>query len=213
MLEENRTLYSYVITRDYGFAPNPFGEYCTLATCKPKIRKTALKNDWIVGTGSSSKKSKMGDRLIYAMKVDEVLSFTDYWKDPRFHYKKPTMNGSKKQKYGDNIYRFDEVKQEYSQVNSHHSLADGSTNTINLIRDTGGKNVLVSTEFWYFGKNAPIIPHTMVSDLVKKGRSYKRIKNQIIINHFIEWLTSTYKQGYNGNPILFNKSFERYNGN
>ncbi|MNN92095.1 hypothetical protein D3C81_2103200 [compost metagenome] len=53
----------------------------------------------------------------------------------------------------------------------------------------------------------------MVSDLVKKGRSYKRIKNQIIINHFIEWLTSTYKQGYNGNPILFNKSFERYNGN
>ena len=31
--------YSYIITRDYGFAPNPFGGVCTLATCKPKIRK------------------------------------------------------------------------------------------------------------------------------------------------------------------------------
>lgn len=33
--------FSYILTRDYGFAPNPFNGTCTLATCKPKIRATA----------------------------------------------------------------------------------------------------------------------------------------------------------------------------
>lgn len=42
-------LYSYVITRDYGFAPNPFWGICSLATCKPQIRQRALKGDWIAG--------------------------------------------------------------------------------------------------------------------------------------------------------------------
>ena len=46
-------LYSYVITRDYGFAPNPFWNICTLATCKPQIREHALKGDWVAGFGSA----------------------------------------------------------------------------------------------------------------------------------------------------------------
>lgn len=33
------TLYSYVVAHDFGFAPNPFDGLCTLATCKPDIRK------------------------------------------------------------------------------------------------------------------------------------------------------------------------------
>ena len=40
-VDEKCCLYSYVITRDYGFAPNPFGGICTLATCKPGIRNHA----------------------------------------------------------------------------------------------------------------------------------------------------------------------------
>lgn len=28
--------YSYVVARDFGFAPNPFNGFLTLATCKPK---------------------------------------------------------------------------------------------------------------------------------------------------------------------------------
>ncbi|WP_225761747.1 hypothetical protein [Acinetobacter sp. Marseille-P8610] len=32
-------IFSYVVSRDFGFAPNPFFNFCTLATCKPKIRK------------------------------------------------------------------------------------------------------------------------------------------------------------------------------
>ena len=44
----SRSLFSYVVRSDGGFAPNPFFGYCTLATCKPRIRKGALVGDWIV---------------------------------------------------------------------------------------------------------------------------------------------------------------------
>ena len=42
-------LFSYIITHDIGFAPNPFFGYCTLANCKPVIRRTSKIGDWIVG--------------------------------------------------------------------------------------------------------------------------------------------------------------------
>ena len=49
-------IYSYKIDHDFGLAPNPFGQYCTVAVCKPDIRKSKnLKiGDWIIGTGSKS---------------------------------------------------------------------------------------------------------------------------------------------------------------
>ncbi len=45
-------IYSYVVRYDAGFAPNPFGEFSTLATCKPRIRKKIQVGDWVIGTGS-----------------------------------------------------------------------------------------------------------------------------------------------------------------
>lgn len=39
----------YILKHDSGFAPNPFYGFCTLATCKPEIRKQAEVGDWIVG--------------------------------------------------------------------------------------------------------------------------------------------------------------------
>lgn len=75
-------VYSYVVARDFGFAPNPFHSWCTLATCKPEIRKTEQVGDWIIGTGSATK-SRAG-RAVYAMRVAEILTFEQYWKDPRF---------------------------------------------------------------------------------------------------------------------------------
>ena len=37
-------LFSYVVARDFAFAPNPFHGYCTLATCKPIIRRVTQVN-------------------------------------------------------------------------------------------------------------------------------------------------------------------------
>ena len=46
--------YSYVIPRDFGFAPNPHFGYCTLATCKQGIRRSAHVGDWIGAFGAAS---------------------------------------------------------------------------------------------------------------------------------------------------------------
>ena len=119
-------LYSYVVARDFGFAPNPFFGFCTLATCKPRIRSSASVGDWVVGTGAKGGYDYQG-RLIYAMQVSETLGFDDYWSDPRFNLKRPNLKGSLKAMYGDNIYRRD--GSQWVQADSHHSLPDGRLNT------------------------------------------------------------------------------------
>ena len=75
-------LYSYVITRDYGFAPNPFWNICSLATCKPQIRERALKGDWIAGFGGAN--TAIAHKMVFLMQVDEICTFDEYWVDPRF---------------------------------------------------------------------------------------------------------------------------------
>ena len=95
-------LYSYVVARDYGFAPNPFYGTCTLATCKPLIRRMASPGDWVIGTGAAG--NLLTGHLVYAMQVTEVLTFDEYFDDVRFQTKKPNLGGSLKQAFGDNIY-------------------------------------------------------------------------------------------------------------
>jgi thiamine monophosphate kinase len=82
-------LYSYVVARDYGFAPNPFFGACTLATCKPMIRKGAAVGDWVVGTGS--KGYGLQGRLVYVMNVSETMNYDEYWSDPRYRNKRPNL--------------------------------------------------------------------------------------------------------------------------
>jgi len=58
-------LFSYIVASYSGFAPNPFGSYCTLAVCKPRIRNSAKVGDWIVGITPK----KLDNKLVYAMQV------------------------------------------------------------------------------------------------------------------------------------------------
>ena len=125
-------IFSYVVSRDFGFAPNPFFGFCTLATCKPKIRKDAKVGDWIIGTNSTIKKNPK--HLIFAMKVEEKIAFNEYWTDPRFINKRPILSGSRKYQYGDNIYH--KENNEWYQLPSHHSEEDGSPNQLNIKTDT-----------------------------------------------------------------------------
>ncbi len=119
---------AYAITRDYGFAPNPFHGFCTLATCKPDIRKSAKVGDWIMGVGGSSLRS-VKRRCILLMKVSEKVSFQDYWDHERFSLKKPVRNGSRVQMLGDNIYHKD-GNGDWIQEDSHHSNPDGTPNPV-----------------------------------------------------------------------------------
>ena len=97
---------SYTMTSDTGFAPNPFHGYCTLAACTPNHMGAKLVNgDWIAGfftnTGIPS--------LVYAMRIDEVLGYNNYYSDIRFKRKKPRISGTPKDRCGDNIYHLDSL--------------------------------------------------------------------------------------------------------
>lgn len=195
-----RRLYSYVVVRDYGFAPNPFSGYCTLATCKPRIRAKASIGDWVVGVGAASKKRT--GQLIYAMKVAEVVSFDEYWADNRFFVKRPVLNGSMKRAYGDSIYHQEDGA--WVQENSHHSHSDGRENTENSKRDLSANSVLISTEFYYFGRSVVSVPMGARKlgrhDICRPGRGHIVNIPSALSDRFIEWLTSSYAPGVHGEP-------------
>lgn len=170
LIEENSYLYAYAITRDFGFAPNPFHGLCTLATCKPRIRKSAKVDDWILGIGGAQL-STVKNKCIMLMKVTEKVSFDDYWRDSRFLLKRPSRNGSQVQMLGDNIYHQED--NHWIQEDSHHSNADGTFNMDNLKRDTSCNQVLISNNFYYFGSNAIEIDLDSIG--YKKIRDYKKI--------------------------------------
>lgn len=153
LVDQNSRLYIYAITRDYGFAPNPFFGLCTLATCKPRIRKQARVGDWILGVGGAGLR-KHAKKAIFLMRVSEKITFQNYWEDSRFANKKPLRNGSRVRMVGDNIYHKDKDGN-WLQEDSHHSNEDGTTNQYNLTRDTGKTSfVLVSDCFIYFGSES-----------------------------------------------------------
>ncbi len=188
--------FSYKITRDYGFAPNPFFGYCTLACCKPHIRKKADVNDWIIGTGA--KQNGLLNRLIFLVRVSEKMSFEEYWNDKRFIRKKPVLNGSLVQIHGDNIYY--KKSNEWCQLDSLHSLHEGKLNEANLKQDTQGKYVLISNQFIYLGNN-----HIEVEDAYKqlcsKLRDYYTIEDNVLVEEFIKSIKRKYTSGIHGDPI------------
>lgn len=195
-------LYSYVVARDFGFAPNPFYGVCTLATCKPNVRKMANIGDWVVGTGSAQ--YGLSGKIVYGMEVNETMSFNEYWLDSRFSNKKPILNGSRKQAYGDNIYS--KPGRKWSQADSHHSLADGSPNIANIKNDTQTDRILISRNFRYWGADAPLIP----ARFRQKGkrnvciiRGYKSEFSEAVVTSFVEWLRAQGLTGYSGAPSEF----------
>lgn len=196
-------IYSYVVTRDYGFAPNPFYGVCTLATCKPTIRKCASIGDWVVGVGS--KELFLDGKIIYAMKVDEALSFGEYWADPRFKQKRPTMHGSLMQAYGDNIYHRDSDKARWQQALSHHSYPDGRINQNNLQSDTKVNRVLIGRKFIYWGANAVDSPKQFRDNICAGGRGHRSRFEYSIVEAFVCWIQSHGEWGYRNPPREFSR--------
>ena len=194
-------LYSYVVARDYGFAPNPFYGLCTLATCKPKIRKVAAMGDWVVGTGSKATLSE--GQLVFAMRVTETLSFNEYWENPRFSNKKPDMHSSLKRAFGDNIYFRDPDSNLWVQSDSHHSRDDGSENRNNVAHDTGVDRVLISDDFVYWGGAGPHLPESLKAR-VCAGRGHKSNFSDAEVGQIVRWIRSLEASGYREAPLEWN---------
>lgn len=158
-------VFSYIVSSDYGFAPNPFWDYCTLACCKPVIRRTASVGDWIVGLSPKA----LGNDIVFAMKVTEKTPVADYWKNKRFRNKKAKMQSADPIRHrGDNIYK--PIKNVgFQQQPSEHSNRDGTENEKQKERDINGEFVLISDDFTYFGTKAKKLPKKFLDIIVSRG--------------------------------------------
>lgn len=180
----NERIYRYVVAYDGGTAPRPFDGLCSLAICKPKIRATAEVDDWIIGF-----RSRRPGEVLYAMQVTERLSLGDYWEDHRFHSRRPG-----------NIHRPDNI---------YRSTADGVLEQVpnevhaaeHAARDRGGKNVLLSNCFWYFGNNSVPLPNELMH-LVHTTQGHVLHKNRKPddVAQLRRWLAA-WPQGILGEPV------------
>ena len=194
-------LFSYVVARDFGFAPNPFFGVCTLATCKPRIRKVAKCGDWIMGTGSKSRDRE--GYLVFVMRVSETLTFNEYWNDERFLRKRPNLQGSLKQAFGDNIY-FQAENGRWHQQNSHHSYANGTPNVHNICNDTQTDRVLIGGDYAYWGGHGPGIDEAF-RDFggydICAGRNHKSKFPENLVREVDAWLHAIGERGFLGEPL------------
>ncbi|WP_156955210.1 Nmad2 family putative nucleotide modification protein [Polaromonas glacialis] len=203
-------LFSYLMTHDTGFAPNPFYKTLTLATCKPGIRRTKKIGDWVAGFASETlvKSSKLkinSQGLIYVMRIGEILSFNEYFFAPDFQNKKPSpqINTLKnfQQDYGDNIYYCDDLGNQQQLPNGSHSLQE-------MNHDTGGENVLIADKFYYFGRNC-LVPEGGWENMgvrIPLGypTCYGYESDEVAINNICFFLHSkNYGKGIHGNPCLW----------
>lgn len=161
----------------------------------------------MIGTGSKSNGRE--GYLVYAMRVTEALSFDEYWKSSRFAVKRPNLRGSKKQAFGDNIYHRHKLTGLWMQVDSHHSLPDGSPNNQNIANDTQADRMLVSDDFIYWGGNGPAIPRRFRSfqgfDICGK-RGHKNTFPKEMVTDFVAWLRALNESGYRGDPLDWRKT-------
>ncbi|MBE5934278.1 MAG: hypothetical protein E7262_00615 [Lachnospiraceae bacterium] len=202
-------IYCYKIIRDYGFAPNPFFNVCTLATCKPQIRKSAKIGDWVAGFGGL--KTSVPNKLVYLMRVDNIKTFDEYWHDAEFLCKIPRFDKKYSYCYGDNIYHHNE-KGEWIQELSHHSYED-RTNYVNLTHDTSVDRLLISYTYWYFGEKAIELPQDLAL-FIPNCRGYRKHRDDDKGKLLVEWVSTMHEKGIHGLPSSWslNSQFVRFKG-
>ena len=208
------TAMGYKMTHDTGFAPNPFHGALTLATCKPAVRRTRAKGDWVAGFTSKALVQNARERgvsipyggLVYLMQItEEPLELSAYFNDPRFLKKRPSLDARDPEiRSGDNIYWRD-ADGLYQQLpnNSHDQDAK--------IHDTSGKNVLISTRFWYFGRNCFVPPSgwkVLMGKELSIGRTFYCPDR--FVEGVLEYLKEMdMKPGIHGRPCLWDEAAKR----
>lgn len=180
-------LFSYVVQHDYGHAPNPYFGICTLCRCKFRKDKNRRLNIvelanrasregevvWIVGTGGADLTKSAGNgKLVYAMRVAEVLSRAEYYEDPRFRKKRPLF-GSYGHQRGDNI-------KPKGKFEKHDQF------------------VLISRHFVYFGRTAITIPDRF-RRFEKRGPGFRSQFKDADITQFVKWIEN-HTHGRLGEP-------------
>jgi hypothetical protein len=187
-------LCSHVITNDTGLAPNPFHGYCTSALCTPSHMNAKLKEgEWIVGIS----RKKDGNRLVYAMRISQVLSMNQYFHDEHFGCKKPKPDGTLCEQSGDNIYYQGGDFQWKRLPSRFHNSRKA------FLKDVGnnlaGRPVFVSNHFYYFGRLRVAIPDELAG--VVCDSQGIRYKSNPIAGNFVRWLEANHKPGVLAAPL------------
>ena len=151
-------IYKYVITFDNGKAPCVDDGFLSLCICKPKIRKTAQLGDWIIATGSRSRISRV-PKIVFAAKVTEIKTMEQY----------AIENEGRR----DCIYHFDGLSLTHNGSQIHDDQK-------NQNKDISGRFCLISTQFWYFGKDAIELPEPL-HGLYHQGRGHGKIRDEPIV--------------------------------
>jgi hypothetical protein len=151
----------------------------------------------IIGTGSA--RVKRNGYLTFWMRIDEILTFDQYWIDPRFRRKRPVMRGSAMQRFGDNIYHRDMATTAFVQEDSFHSDTGGILSEPDLLADTGKtERVLLGRDFAYYGGEGPKIPEHLSDFVRRRGWKYHYTKGQE--DTFMDWFAGFPERGYLGEP-------------
>lgn len=200
------SLYSYILRYDDGAAPNPFGGTCTLAICKPVIRRTAKVGDWVIGTGSKRAKCNDGSfqnhagLLVYAMKISETMSMHDYDAHckEKLHEKIPVEGTTDwNEKIGDCLYYLEDGKDDLTmrEFGQHTAIKHKKW-------DESGKMVLLSNTFYYFGDQPIELPPRFQS-IIKENQGHRKIINQELIQNFEKWIGDAFENKHiGGDPHL-----------
>ena len=164
--------YSYIMCYDDGAAPNAENNLLTLAICKPQIRRTAQAGDIVIAyNGSQLLKNTREKRIIYIAKITGSISMSDY----------ATLYPQR----SDSIY----TPSGRIKPNPFHSEN-------NIETDLGGKNVILSRDFIYFGDKHISVPNGLKETI--PGRGHQSKKNlpygALIESKFKEW-KQTYGSG------------------
>jgi hypothetical protein len=192
-------LFSYKMTDDTGFAPNPFYGLLTLANCKPDIRKTKDKDDWIAGfTSKELNGDNVGEeKLIFLMKVTDKITYEKYWSDPLYKCKRPNLSSLKMiDQVGDNIYQ--PIKLNAKSNTDFQQIANKYHDENCKNYDLDGEYVLISEYFYYFGSCPEEILRTIRPSIPKKSTRYG-VRTHIVekASNFIECIQKKYKDKIN----------------
>jgi hypothetical protein len=176
-------LFTYTIPIDDGAAPNPFRGMCSLTICKPGIRRVATKGDWVAGLGS--KRAPSGDlsgRLVYAMRVEEILSLREYDRQAseRWPSRVPNLGSADlSERLGDCIY-------DYSK--GEPLQRPGVHNSRNKKTDLSGMNALISRDFYYFGRSAIPLPDDLARHICHQTQGHRSNSNGPYFKGFVDWI-------------------------
>jgi hypothetical protein len=175
-------LFTYIIPIDDGSAPNPFHGMCSLAICKPGIRRVANKEDWVAGVGSKNAPSgDLSGHLVYAMRIEEVLPLSKYDQEARSRWplRIPNMQSADlAELLGDCIYDYSSGT--VVQRRGVHGPANQAT-------DLSGENVLISRDFYYFGSRAIRLPDSLLP-ICPNTQGHRSTSNDPYVSKFVSWL-------------------------